>query len=170
MSEWENIEGLEGWSRKLGELLEDAAKASQSENFDSRLKENQRLIQFTIESWPNTPEMKRLDEIAYEAAVGLMKQTIEERIAAITSRTGIYQQLAKDIRVQTEANHASADSIRLKAIVKLLDSATETVEAAKAAQEALQSGPDDPELAKKIKLTVTAIENLKKSIGNLTAG
>ena len=77
MSEWSNIEGLEGWSKKLGELLEDAAKASQSENFDSRLKENRLLMQFTIESWPNTPEMKQLDEIAYEAAVGLMKQTIE---------------------------------------------------------------------------------------------
>lgn len=163
MSEWSNIEGVAGWSKKLGELLEDARVAAQKTTLPPRLKINERLMQFVERSWPNTPEIKALDEIAFETASALMRATIDERLAAISQRTGVYQQLAKELRQQSMDNQARADSIRLQGIVDLLDSTTRTVAAAKAVQATLSD--EDVNLAEKIATAITAVEQLRARIG-----
>lgn len=166
MSEWNNIEGLEGWSAKLGELLAEARTAAQKNTLPPRLKINERLMQFVEHSWPNTPEIKELDRIAFETASALMRATIDERLAEISQRTGTYQQLAKQFRQRSIDNQDRADAIRLQGVVRLLDSATETVAAAKAVQESLANSEADPDLVQKIAATVKAIEELRARIGD----
>ena len=166
MSEWSNIDGVEGWSDKLGELLAEARAAAQKNTLPPRLKINERLMQFVEHSWPNTPEIKALDEIAFETASALMRATVDERLAAISHRTGVYQQLAKELRANAAQNESRADAIRLQGIVNLLDSATKTIEAAKAVQASLTDDDADQELAEKIAAAVSAVEELRTRIGS----
>ncbi len=64
MSEWDNIEGVEGWRKKLDELLREAETAEKSQNIEDRLALSRRLTEFILESAPNTTEIKELDAIA----------------------------------------------------------------------------------------------------------
>jgi hypothetical protein len=164
MSEWDKINSVEGWSEKLGELLEEARKATQEKELAPRLKINERLMQFVENSWPNTNEIKEMDEIATQAASALMRQTIDERLEAISERTGAYQRLAKDLKARTEANEAKAESIRLQMVIGFIDSATKTIVAAKELQDALKDDPGDAKVAEKLGAAVAAIEELRSSV------
>ena len=165
MSEWSNIEGLQGWKDKLGELLAEARKAAQQEELDPRVAVNERLMQFVENSWPNSPEITALDEIATQTASALLRQTIAERLQAITERTGEYQRLGKQFAAIAEESEAKADSIRLGAITSFIDSTTKLIDSAKALQKSLKDNAADNRLGERIAETIAAIEALRSSVG-----
>jgi hypothetical protein len=165
MSEWDNINDVKGWSSKLGELLTEAKKAALQDELEPRLIVNERLMQFIENSWPNTPEIEVLDEIANQTASALLNQTIEERLQSITMRTGEYQKLSKNINALTEENSAKADSIRLKAIIGFIDSLTNTVEVAKSLQKSLKTDGADAELSNEITEMIVAVEKIRSNAG-----
>jgi hypothetical protein len=163
MSEWNNIEGLEAWTKKLGELLAEAKGIAQNNDPEELLAMNDRLIQFIVHSYPNTPAIKELDEMASQAADALLLDSIDKRLAAISQRTAMYAKVSKELKSATETNKAKAESIRLKGATALIDSATKTIEAAKELKGALTSKAADQKLGEKIDLAVSAVEDLRKS-------
>ena len=165
MSEWSNIEGLQGWKDKLGELLAEAREAAQQEELAPRIGINERLMQFVENSWPNSSEITALDEIATQTASALLRQTIEERLQTITERTGEYQRLGKQFAAIAEENEAKADSIRLGAITSFIDSTTKLVDSAKALHNSLNDNAADQKLGEKIAQMIAALEALRSSVG-----
>ena len=165
MSEWSNIKDLQGWTDKLGELLAAAKAAAQQKDLAPRLAVNERLMGFVENSFPNTPEITSLDEIATQTASALLRQTIEERLQFITERTGEYQKFNKQLAAVTEENTAKADSIRLKAVTTFIDSTTQVVESARALQASLLSDAPDKKLSEKIEEAIAVIEALRSSVG-----
>jgi len=165
MSEWSTIQDLQGWKDKLGELLAEARKAAQQDELAPRIDVNERLMQFVENSWPNSPEITALDEIAIQTASAMLKQTIEERLQTITERTGEYQRLGKQFAALAEETEAKADSIRLGAITSFIDATTKLIDSAKALQKSLKDNAADQRLGEKIEETIAAIEALRSSIG-----
>ena len=165
MSEFDDIKDLAGWTAKLGELLKVAKTAAQEKDLAPRLEINERLMQFVENSWPTTDEIKALDDIATATASALMRKTVEERLEAITERTGAYQRISKQLAAVADTGEAAAKAIRLEAVTNFLDSAEKAVEAAKDLQEAMNTGgPIDPNLADKIQKTIALVEDLRASL------
>ena len=167
MSEFDGIEGLDGWRKKLESLLAEARQVAREDNLEDRLSISERLTDFILKSRPNTREIQKLDSIAEETASGLLLDSIDKRLANITARTGEYKRLTKDFETQAEENKAAADSIRLRIIIETVDSATETINAAKKLKESLKNNAKEKEVAKLIDETVTAIEKLRSKVGRL---
>ena len=168
MSEFDGIQGLEGWSRKLESMLVEARQVAQKEdNVTDRINMSDRLTSFIHESRPNTSEIEELDKIAEKAATGLLLETIEKRLADITARTAEYTRLRKKFMSQAEENEAAAESIRLERIIDTVDSATETINAAKNLKDSLKDNVEEKEIAGLIDETVGAIERLRTAMGTL---
>lgn len=86
MTEFAGIDDVSGWQATLTALVQEATAAAQQEALTPRLALVQRLIQFIAASHPHTLEILRLDAIALTTAQALLRQTREERLAALTAR------------------------------------------------------------------------------------
>lgn len=167
MSEFDGIEGVEGWSAKLESMLAEAKEIAQKDKLNDRLKMSERLTAFILESRPNTKEILELDKIAEKTATGLLMETIEKRLAEITSRTAEYQRLTKQFKAMAEENQAAADSIRLKNIIRTVDSATDTINEARKLKESLKDNAEEKDVAKLIDETIIAIEKFRSVVGKM---
>jgi len=167
MNEFRDIQGIEGWSKKLKSLLDEALQVCKEEDLGSRLKMSERLTDFMIESRPNIPEIQKLDEIAEATATSLLADSIEKRLKKITSRTGEFIRLTKEFDAHAIKNEENAKSIRLENIIATVDSATETVNAAKKLKESLKDNVKEGKIAELIDETVTAVEKLRSNLGKL---
>ena len=99
MSEWDDIEGFESWSRKLRSLLDAAADAAKQTNHDSRFAMSERLTEFVENSFPNDEKIRALDDIASKAAIGLLEQNVDERLKSIVTRNTELAQLSKQFDI-----------------------------------------------------------------------
>ena len=167
MNEFEGIEEVKGWSEKLKSMLAEAKEITQNDELEERLKMSNRLTAFILESRPNTDEILELDKIAEKTATGLLMETIEKRLADITARTAEYQRLTKQFKVIADENQAAADSIRLKNIITTVDSATETINAAKELKKSLKDNAKDKNVAKLVDETIIAIEKFRSAVGKM---
>jgi hypothetical protein len=167
MNEFRGIEGIDGWSKKLNSMLAEAKQIASKEALGPRLKMSERLTDFILESRPNTPEIQMLDKIAETTAAALLADSIEKRLKAITSRTGEFIRLTKEFDAQAMKNEENAESIRLENIIATVDSATETVNAAKKLKESLKDNVKEGKIAELIDETVTAVEKLRSNLGKL---
>ena len=167
MSEFDGIEGVKGWGAKLESMLAEAKEIAQKDELKERLQMSERLTAFILESRPNTQEILELDKIAEKTASSLLMETIEKRLAEITARTAEYQRLTKQFKAMAEENQAAADSIRLKNIIKTVDSATDAINAAKELKKSLKDNAKDKNIAKLIDETVIAIEKFRSVVGKM---
>jgi hypothetical protein len=165
MSEFDGISGFDGWKKKLDELLAEARKAAGANDEKGLVAIADRLTEFTIESWPDTPEIKALDKIAGETATRLRKQGIEGKLDAIAARSAEVGRLAQGFDQAATANAAKAASIRLTRTREVLDTATSTVDTLKRFRETLKSG-DDGALIAEVNQIVESLETLRKSVGS----
>ncbi|HEB61131.1 MAG TPA: hypothetical protein ENJ06_04830 [Phycisphaeraceae bacterium] len=165
MSEWDNINSLEGWQNKLQSLLTESEAAARSDDIDERLQMNRRLTEFILHSHPNTPEILRLDRIAEQARSGLMRATIEERLAELAARTGELARLNKQLRMEAEANEAIASSIRLEKATRVVKSITETIKDLHSFADALDS-EDDEDLKKSMERLVASLQRIRNEVEN----
>jgi len=167
MSEWTGITGYEGWRDKLSELLDEAARAARESDIDRRFGVSDRLLMFMRKSYPNDESIRALDDIARQAAADLMMTTIEERLAAISQRTGQYLQLTKAFEARAAENEAAAASIRLEHVMNVIDSTTKTIESVRELKESLKDTAGDRKVAAMIDDTIEAIEKLRSRVGKL---
>lgn len=163
MSEWDNIHGFDGWRAKLADLLKEAEAAAHNTDLASRLALANRLTEFILHSSPNTAEIIQLDAIAESARAGLMRMTIDERLAAISARTGELARLTKEFQARTAAAEASAASIRLERAHRVVGSLTDSVRALTEFRGMLETGKDD-DLAKSIERIIASIQRLRSDV------
>lgn len=167
-SHWKHLKGVDGWLPELKLLLTEAAAAAKQAEFEPRLKVSQFLAGFIQESWPQTPEMDQLDDLAKQTVASLMMADIDERLGAIASRTTEYAKLTKDFEAVAERNEAAAGSIRLQGIQHLIDATTQTIASAKALAASLDiSKAGDKKIAALIDDTVKAVEKLRSETASL---
>lgn len=163
MSEFDGISGFKGWRSKLDELL-DAAKQAAGANDESGLNAiADRLTEFTIESWPDTPEIKALDKIAGDTATRLRKQGIEGKLDAIAARSAELAQIAQQFDQAAAVNTDKASSIRLKRAREVFDTATATVQTITRFRDALKTD-DDAALIAELNTIVAALERLRARV------
>lgn len=167
MSEWTGITGYEGWRGKLGELLDEAKEVAREDDIEARFALSDRLLTFMKKSRPNSEDIRALDELAREAAADLMKMTIEERLAAVSERTGRYLQLTKEIEARAAEAQAAAASIRLENVVSVIDTTTQAIESIQKLRESLKDTATDRKIADLIDETITAVETLRSRVAKL---
>ncbi len=163
MSEWDNIQDFDGWKSKLADLVTEAEAAARNTDVEARFALSSRLTEFIIHSSPNTPEIMALDAIAERTRAGLMQLTIEERLAAISARTGELARLTKEFQAHAAAGEASAASIRLERAHRVVDSLTESVRTLKEFRSVLETGIDD-DLAKSLDRIISSIQKLRSDV------
>lgn len=162
MSEWDEIRGLEGWKKKLDELLAEAAEACKCEDVEPRFKLCRRLNEFVSQSSPNDEQIRALDRIAAAVASDLMRLTIEERLKALVERSTELARLTKDFQAQADAASAEAGAIRLEKARKVAYALTDTVSAIKEFGNALEE--KDAELAARLERAMKSIQDLRSLI------
>ena len=163
MSEWDNIEGLQQWTDKLGELLDAAKEAVRNPDIETRLAVSDRLAEFIVNSRPNDAVIKALDELAAKASQDLMLATIEERLREIAGRTAEWHQIAKQFREQAEKAGMRAAEIRLEKAHRVAQSLTESVHLLQDLRGSL-SNTEEPELAKNLVKAVETLQKLRSQI------
>ena len=72
MSEWDGIQGFDGWSAKLRALLQEADRAAKTGEEADRFSVSARLTEFVGESFPNDEKIRALDDVAGKAAMDYM--------------------------------------------------------------------------------------------------
>jgi len=170
-SEFDNIKGLAGWRAKLDDLLADARKEAQKDDLDARLTMADRLTEFIVRNPPALPEdpasaeYDEMDRIAHECHDALLLGAIQQRVAAIMSRTSELAAIRKKFDNETTANQQSAASIRLEKARKVVDSATSAVSALidlkKELNKAIDAGAADADMKQLAKQVGTVIEKLQ---------
>ncbi len=96
-----------------------------------------------------------------------MQQSIEERLAQITMRTGEYLKLTKEVATATAAAEANADSIRLKSLTGAIDATTQAIESVKKLKGILSDSAADQKLAQAVEEAIAAFESLRSRAGEL---
>ena len=124
MSEFDGIEGEQGWSDKLGSLLDEAKQQAKNGEFDARLALSSRLTDFVVRSRPNTAAIRRLDEVAAKAAESLLLAALEERVAAIVARTAELASLTKELEATAAQAQAEARALRLERLQSAVEGLT----------------------------------------------
>jgi hypothetical protein len=163
MSEFDDISGFAGWRKKLDDLLAEASKAAGANDEAGLLSIADRLTEFTIASWPDTPEIKALDQIAGDTATRLRKQGIEGKLDAIAARTAEIATLAQDFDQAATTNTATAADIRLTRIKEVVDTATATVTTLTRFRETLKTA-DDATLIAEVDQIVGALQALSTRV------
>ena len=166
MSEFDGIEGFDGWNEKLSELLGAAEQAAQEDDLAPRLAVSRRLTDFVVNSTPNTPEILALDQIANATRSALLRATIEERLQSLAEREGELASLTKKMALVTTAANESAASIRLQRANNLVKSLTESVQSLKEFQGVLSADSTDAELVASVEKVVASIQKLRTQVEN----
>jgi len=163
MSEFDGIKGFDGWSKKLEELLVAAAKASQTAGHAERFEQSRRLREFIRESHPTTPDIEALDEIAKKAAIGLLEQSIDDRLKSMAERDAELAQLAKQFGDAASSAKATAASIRLERAKKALVAINDGILKMKELRELLKTGSDQ-DLAKALDKAIEVSQSARRLI------
>jgi hypothetical protein len=161
MSEFDAIEGVDGWRRKLEALLREAEQAARDE--ERRFEIAARLREFVRNSGPQGPDIARLDDIASATVRALMNQTIDARLAELADRSVELARLAKAIDAVAVDAAATGDSIRLVRTRAVIDSLTRSVEAVTALR-AIIDGQTDRDLVAQVEAGLAALQGLRSTV------
>ena len=161
MSEFDAIEGVDGWRRKLEALLREAEQAARDE--ERRFEIAARLREFVRNSGPQVPDISRLDDIASATVRALMNQTIDARLAELADRSVELARLAKAIDAVAVDAAAAGDSIRLVRTRAVIDSLTRSVEAVTALR-AIIDGQTDRDLVAQVEAGLAALQELRSTV------
>lgn len=161
MSEFDGIEGVDGWRRKLEALLREAEQAARDE--ERRFEIAARLREFVRNSGPQVPDVAHLDDIAAGTVRALMNQTIDERLAELADRSVELARLSKAIETTAAGAGVAADSIRLARTRAVVDSLTRSVEAVTALRAIIDSGAD-ADLVAQVEAGLTALQELRGAV------
>lgn len=165
---WKSLNTLDAWRQELQTLLDEAREVSSQDDFQKRLNVAEYLTGFIQESFPQTEEMDALDALAEQAVEDILLPTIDDRLAAIASRTAEYVAISKSFDAAAEKAEAMAGEIRLQNIKSVIDATTQTIASAKSLADSLDaSKADEKEIAALIDKAIKAVEKLRSGVGGL---
>lgn len=123
-----------------------------------------RLVEFVIKSVPPGDDaILALDEIAGNAAVDLLKRTIEERVQAITERNAQFAGLRKRFDTLAAKGEAEARALRLERVSEVADHLTDTVTRLRGFLDSF-SDDDNGKLAKAIAEGIKPVKDLRELV------
>lgn len=166
MSEFDAIKGVDGWRRKLEELLREAEQAAQDE--ERRFAVADRLEAFVRNSGPQSEAIDRLDDVAVGTVRALMMQTINERIAELANRSVELARVTKTIQGTAASAGAAAESIRLTRTRAVVDSLTRSVEAVTALRAIIDSGAE-ADLVAQVEAGLAALQELRGAVEGVSS-
>lgn len=159
--DWDAITGVDAWTRKLRELLQDAAAMATTDTTPAmRLGMSERLTRFVEHSFPNTGAIRTLDDIATRAAIGLLEQNVDDRLKSIVTRNLELTTLAKQLEAGAEDAQESAAQIRFARAGKAIAALNDGVATMRELREAL-TGADDHALIARIDRALNAIQQVR---------
>jgi hypothetical protein len=161
-SEFDNLTSLSDWSAKLVELLS-ASRAAAEQPDDIRLAVVRRLTDFIAHSYPATPEIHRLDELASAAARALAEHVSSNAIDRIASRTALLEILAGELdAIRSRADSGPPPSA--SSIANVASTLTAIAEDAKAiARFRAESAENAPEIRARLARLATTLTDLHAS-------
>jgi|GEM_PF-1306721 len=159
---WDSIEGFEGWSGVLDELVARARAAAQSGSLPARLAVQAELDEF-IDRSPNSIARK-LDETARQTMRDLFLETVEQRVAAIADRSADLRTYVKDVRSAAGGAARDAAAIRLERQTGAVDAINATIASIKTLRDALGRSAPDRQIAQAIGRTLAALQELRQSV------
>lgn len=162
MSEFDGIEGHDGWQAKLNQLLTEARKEAKKDDTAREVMAD-RLVEFVIRSVPNDDAILALDEIAKNAAVDLLRRTVEERVQAITERNAQLAGLRKQFETLAAKGAAEARALRLERVRKVADRLTDTVTQLRGFLDNL-SHPNDDKLVEAVTEGIKTLKDLRELV------
>jgi hypothetical protein len=166
MSEFDDLTTYEEFKAKLGSLLNEAAKLAKDDAMSKRSALAERFIQFQEASYPNTPEIKRLDQIAEGARQDVLLSGIEARVAAISARNSEYATLEKRFGDGAVALRRSAASIRLEQLTGVTKALSEAITAASLLAKDAEDA-DDPAFRKALNKALDSLVELRTKFEDL---
>jgi len=143
MSEFDGIEGFDGWNRKLRALSDEATTAAQLGDQTARFAVSERLTRFVENSFPNDEKIRALDEIATKMAIGLLEQNVDERLKSIVARNAELARVSKEFDIAAAEANKVASKIRLEGALKTVDALNAGVLAIKELKATLEAGTDE---------------------------
>lgn len=162
-TEWDGIEGVEGWRAKLESLLREAEALPANANVQTRLKMNRRLTDFQLRSTPNSDDILELDAIAEAARAAVIKAGIDERLEGLAEGSAALARFTKQLRQRAASLEADARSLRFERADKAVQSLTDTIRTVRDLIDTLDAAAED-DLVKKSERLITTLQNFRSEI------
>jgi len=161
---WDDIEGFDGWSAALEQLIIALTQSFATRNEAKKTAALQDLRDF-IKFSPNDVAGP-LDDIALRTVLGAIAKNWDEGVEELAARSTELAKLTKQIKSITEANVATAENIRMTRIRAVIDGSTGVLKAYSdlKAQLEVEGGPDADVVLAKVDTAVKAIQNLRNSV------
>lgn len=162
-TEWDGIEGVEGWRAKLESLLREAEALPANADVQTRLKMNRRLTEFQLRSTPNTDEILELDAIAEAARAAVIKAGIDERLEGLAEGSAALARFTKQLRDRAASLQADARSLRFERADAAVRSITDSIKSIRDLIAAMDIASDE-DLVKKSERLITTLQNFRGEI------
>ncbi len=162
---WDQIRGLDGWQRKLQELLDAATQVAANDDLSQRLGVHRRLSDFIANSPDTIDGVGDLDIIARSAMRQLLLATVSERLGGISDRTADLALLTKQFSRAAADARTAASSIRLERAKRVVDGSTQLIADLSALRESVGQLEDDPDkVAERIERVISAVQTLRTEV------
>ena len=167
MTDFGDIRGFHAWKNKLEELLVEAERLGEEDDFEARQALAASFVDFIVGSTPNTPEILSLDRIANQARKSILTSAIDNRLQSLADRRQELLLLTKEVAVASDAAKDAASSLRLERAREVVTSLTATIRSVKEFKEALKDG-EDVSLAQPLEKLVESLKQTRDTIENKT--
>ncbi|MBU0910167.1 MAG: hypothetical protein KJ717_11425 [Proteobacteria bacterium] len=159
----------------MAELIESSKtklKAATAENLAQIVLEiSEALVSFTAGSdpvnysdWDEIQRIEQLDALADKTRQSITADSIESSIKMIMDSSSQLNQLIKKLKSEAERNKQSAQKIRLKPVIDVVDSMSSAITKLKEARDSLSSQDSDKNIGEQISSVVEAFNGLDKAI------
>lgn len=165
---------IKDWRDKLSALLDRANAIALNPDLLARRAVAKDLQAFimdnppSVSTEPETAEFDEMDAIARKAHDALLLSVVEDRVAAIASRSAELAGLTRKVAAQTAANEKAARSLRLEKAIRVASTATETVNAIKELKAQIEDHPsteqDFTELTKHLGIALQSLQDLRTAV------
>ncbi len=160
---WSSIRDVAGWRTTLQDLLDQARLASGAEDDAELLQVVAALNSYVDRSFPNTPEIRALDEVALDAVESMTEQIAAGAVARIAARTMRLSGLAKRIQEVADQVEQDAAVVRLEKAHAAVDAVVDASRAIQGLDQALGSG--DADLKDRIKAILKELDRFGSLVG-----
>lgn len=167
--------GYEVCAKSLAELLDDSKSKLKADTADNLakivLEISEELVSFTAGSdpldysdWDEIQKIEQLDALADKTRQSITADSIESSIKMIMDSSSQLNQLIKKLKSEAEHNKQSAQKIRLKPVIDVVDSLSSAITKLKEARDSISSQDADKNIGEQISLVVEAFNGLDKAI------
>lgn len=160
---WDALDAYDSWKDTLETLLDQAKSASAENDQTELIAISNALNTFVKKSFPNTPEIMALDEVAVQASQAMSEQVADAAVMQISARTTQLTALAKHLEHLATVAADEAASIRLEKAHAAVDALTHAMRTIDGLDDAFTEASDE-ELRAKIKDLASTMKKMRDAI------